>query len=55
MVTTRQLFARLHDEAGQDLAEYTLILAFIAAVCVIVVAILGLAIAGGFGSIMSGF
>jgi len=46
---------RLTDESGQALAEYSLILAFIAAVCVLAVTALGIAIAGGFGSILPAF
>jgi len=40
---------------GQALAEFALIVAFIAAVCVLAATALGLAIAGGFGSILPGF
>jgi len=43
------------EESGQDLAEYSLLLAFIAAVCVLAVTALGIAIAGGFGSILPAF
>ena len=43
------------DECGQALAEYSLIIAFIATVCVIAVTALGIAIAGGFGSILPAF
>lgn len=46
---------RLTDDSGQALAEYSLILAFIAAVCVLAVTALGIAIAGGFGSILPAF
>lgn len=42
-------------EEGQALAEYSLILAFILAVCVVVVTALGVAIAGGFGGVMGAF
>ena len=42
-------------EDGQALAEYGLILAFIFAVCVIAVTALGLAIAGGLGSVTGAF
>jgi len=44
--------ARLPDESGQALAEYALILTFIAAVCVLAATALGLAIAGSFSSIV---
>jgi Flp pilus assembly pilin Flp len=47
--------ARLDEESGQALAEYTLLLAFIVAVCVLAVTALGLAIATGFGGILPGF
>jgi Flp pilus assembly pilin Flp len=50
------LLERLKAESdGQALAEYALILAFIAAVCIAAVTALGLAIAGGFGSITGSF
>ena len=42
-------------EDGQDLAEYSLILAFILAVAVFAVTALGLAVAGSFGSIVGSF
>ena len=42
-------------EAGQALAEYGLILAFILAAAVIAVTALGLAIAGAFGGILPAF
>jgi Flp pilus assembly pilin Flp len=45
----------VHREDGQALAEYGLILAFIFAVCVIAVTALGLAIAGGLGSVTGAF
>jgi Flp pilus assembly pilin Flp len=43
------------DESGQALAEYSLLITFIAVVCVIALTALGLAIAKGFGSILPGF
>lgn len=43
------------DESGQALAEYSLLLTFIAAVCVLALTALGLAIAGGFNSILPAF
>jgi len=46
---------RFSDESGQALAEYSLLLTFIAAVCVLAVTALGIAIAGGFGSILPAF
>lgn len=48
-------WTRLPDESGQALAEYSLILTFIAAVCVLACTVLGLAIAFGFGSILPAF
>ena len=55
----RKLFAAVleirNQETGQDLAEYSLILAFILAAAVVVVTALGLAIAGSFGSILGSF
>jgi Flp pilus assembly pilin Flp len=43
------------DESGQALAEYALLLTFIAAVCVIAVGALGAAISTGIGDILPGF
>jgi Flp pilus assembly pilin Flp len=43
------------DESGQALAEYSLLITFIAAVCVIAVTALGLAVATGFGGILPAF
>ena len=40
------LYARMRDETGQALAEYGLILALIAVVCIVALGILGLAVAG---------
>lgn len=42
-------------EDGQDLAEYSLILAFILAAAVVAATALGLAIAGSFGNILGAF
>ena len=42
-------------ESGQALAEYALLLAFIAIICVAAVGALGLAISGGFGGITGAF
>jgi len=56
MKATHVLAARrLRDESGQALAEYSLIITFIAAVCVLATTLLGVAIAAGFGSIIPGF
>jgi len=46
---------RLPDESGQALAEYSLIITFIAAVCVLAATLLGIAIASGFGSVLPAF
>jgi Flp pilus assembly pilin Flp len=51
-VTKRNLIA---DESGQALAEYSLLLTFIAAVCVLAVGLLGAAIATSFGDILPAF
>jgi Flp pilus assembly pilin Flp len=48
-------WTRLSEEDGQALAEYTLLLTFIAAVCVLAVSALGLAIAAGIGGILPAF
>jgi len=45
----------LPDESGQALAEYSLILTFIVAVCVLAATLLGVAIASGFGNILPAF
>jgi Flp pilus assembly pilin Flp len=45
----------LWDEGGQALAEYTLLLTFIAAVCLAAVTLLGIAVAGGLGGILPAF
>jgi Flp pilus assembly pilin Flp len=47
--------ARLADESGQALAEYSLLFAFIVAVCIVAVTALGLAIATGLGGILPAF
>jgi len=46
---------RIADESGQALAEYSLLITFIAAVCIIAVTALGIAIATGFGGILPAF
>ena len=46
---------RASDEAGQSLVEYSLILAFIAIVCIIALGLLGLAIGGAYTSILPAF
>jgi Flp pilus assembly pilin Flp len=52
MTTIRKLQT---DESGQALAEYSLLITFIAAVCVIAVTALGLAVASGIGGILPAF
>jgi Flp pilus assembly pilin Flp len=51
-VNRRTLIA---DESGQALAEYSLLLTFIVAVCVLAVTALGLAIATGISGILPAF
>lgn len=51
---TELLADEARSEDGQALAEYALILAFIAAVCVAAVGFLGLAIAGGLDAVTAG-
>jgi Flp pilus assembly pilin Flp len=45
----------IREEDGQALAEYSLLLTFIVAVCVLAVTALGLAVSAGFDSILPGF
>ena len=47
--------SRLPEESGQALAEYSLILTFIVAVCVLAATLLGVAIASGFGKVLPAF
>jgi len=51
----RRFIQRASDEAGQSLVEYSLILAFIAIVCIIALGLLGLAIGGAYTSILPAF
>ena len=46
-----RLMARFRSEEGQALAEYGLILALIAAVCVITLTAIGLAVTGTLGDV----
>jgi Flp pilus assembly pilin Flp len=50
-----RLITRMTNESGQALAEYSLVIAFIAIVCVVAVTAIGLAISGGFGSVTGSF
>lgn len=55
MAVVQRMTMQTKSEDGQALAEYALIMAFIAIICAGTVAILGLAISGGFGSIAGSF
>ncbi len=46
---------RVNAERGQALAEYSLILGFVAAACVLALGVLGLAIAGHIDSFAAAF
>jgi pilus assembly protein Flp/PilA len=46
-----RVVARFRSEAGQALAEYGLILALIAVVCLIALGVLGLAVAGNLDAV----
>jgi len=48
-------WTRFSEEGGQALAEYALLITFIAAVCVLALTALGIAIAAGFGGILPAF
>jgi Flp pilus assembly pilin Flp len=50
-----ELAARFHEEEGQALAEYSLILAFIAAAGVLALTVLGLALAGHLDALAAAF
>ena len=49
------LAARFRKEEGQALAEYSLILAFIAAACILALGALGLALAGQLNAFAGAF
>jgi Flp pilus assembly pilin Flp len=51
----RGVLSRLNAERGQALAEYSLILAFIAAACVLALGALGLALAGHIDTFAAAF
>jgi Flp pilus assembly pilin Flp len=51
----RGVLSRLNAERGQALAEYSLILAFIAAACVLALGALGLALAGHIDAFAAAF
>jgi len=46
-----KLYLRMRDETGQALAEYGLIVALIAVVCIAILTTLGLAVSGKLGEI----
>ncbi len=50
-----RLVARFLEEKGQALADYSLILAFIAAACIIALGALGLALAGHIDALAAAF
>lgn len=52
MNVLNMIIERLNREDGQALAEYALVLAFIAIVCVLAVTALGLAISGALSGII---
>ena len=49
------LAARFRKEEGQALADYSLILAFVAAACVLALGTLGLALAGRLDAVTAAF
>jgi Flp pilus assembly pilin Flp len=49
------LVARLRKEEGQALAEYSLILVFIAAACVVALGVLALALSGQLDALAAAF
>jgi Flp pilus assembly pilin Flp len=55
MESAQRILNRLNAERGQALAEYALILAFVAIACVLALGALGLAIAGHIDSFASAF
>ncbi len=51
----RSVLDHLNAERGQALADYSLILAFVAAACVLALGVLGLALAGHIDSFATAF
>ena len=51
----RGLLVPIHEDSGQALAEYSLVLAFIAAACVLALTALGLALVGLLDLVTDGF
>lgn len=51
----RTLLKRLEGKEGQALGEFTLVIAFVAVVCIVAVTALGLAILVPFDDILEGF
>jgi Flp pilus assembly pilin Flp len=52
-ISWRGLFRRSADDRGQDLAEYALLIFFLALVCVIAMSTLGLSIGGLWGGVLN--
>ncbi len=50
-----RIVSRVNEERGQALAEYSLILAFVAMACIIALGALGLAIAGQIDAFTAAF
>ncbi len=50
-----RILGRIDEERGQALAEYSLILAFVAMLCVFALGALGLALAGKFDLLTAAF
>ncbi len=55
MENVLSVLGRLNIERGQALAEYSLILAFVAMACVLALGVLGLALAGHIDSFAAAF
>ena len=50
-----RILSRVNEERGQALAEYSLLLAFVAMACIFALGALGLAIAGQFDLVTAAF